>query len=135
MKKVLILLSLLICHAASAGNGVERGRIYIPSEVKLIPEVADYIARVLVNCSSDPKTELFKVANYKLRKDRVDQGIIDEYHSFKIDQFNVAGQRINSIELEIVDAEFSNYRNYDERLYIEKISDEQKTCSYKMGGL
>jgi len=131
MKKTFIIASLIVSSIAWAGNGVERGLIRLPDNAKLSSEVKDYLSRMLGQCIHQSESELFKVSHYELQLDRVDQGIIDEYHTFVIAQLSPSGEVLNQIEMKLLDASFSNYRHYDERLSIEKLNDRQKTCRFK----
>lgn len=131
MKKIVLILCLVLSQQTWAGNGVERGLIRLPENADLSREVQDYLSRLLGKCVQQSATELFKVSRYQLELDRVDQGIIDEYHSFEIVQLNQAGEVLNQIELKVLDASFSNYRHYDERLSVEKLIDRQSACRLK----
>lgn len=130
MKTIVLLAMLLTSQALWAGNGVERGLIRLPENIDISFEVKDYLSRVLGKCAQGPETELFNIAKYYSKLDRVDQGIIDEYHTFIIDEVSKKGKVLNRIELEVLDASFSNYRHYDERLSIEKINDQQSACRF-----
>lgn len=121
-------LSLLISNFSWAGNGVERG-VVVSGVVQFeVPEVSQFLIKQLANCKLGQGLETFNIKSVQQTRDRVDQGIIDIYYSIELEHLSTDGQILNSLSMEILDSDFSNWRNYEEKLSVNLIKDQNNFC-------
>ena len=113
---------------SSAGNGVERGRVVLGRELSLDVEITKYIGKKMVRCTRDIKSDYFVVNKVKIEEDEVDQGIVDLYYTVDLDHKNKKGQLINKVSVEVEDADYSNWRKYEEKLSLKLLRDKNKLC-------
>lgn len=125
MKKALMVLVLGLSTQAFAGVNLDTSR------VELNPEISKYLSQVLTKCSlSHVGEETFAVEKMNIKKVRVDQGIVDEYYTFDISYKAFRNDEIvNSITVEVLDADFDNWREYSEKLSYEIKSDANGFCT------
>ena len=126
--KLSITLSYLLSSTVIAGNGVERGRILFSGHHSIKAEIRDYISKKLSNCLQDMNTEYLAVSDMKVIEDEIDQGITDLYYTIDLLQHNSSGEILNEISIEVEDADYSNWRKYEERLSIKYLRDTHKLC-------
>lgn len=126
--KYLILILTFFSTLSFAGNGVERGSVMIEGASNINPEIKRYVGKVLLKCTNDSEGDHFEVEELTTRKERIDQGIIDVFYKIKLK--HIANKKIilNSITIEILDSDFHNWRNYEEKLSYEVINDQNKRC-------
>lgn len=121
------LISLLLGNT-HAGNGVERGRIIVSNNFDLKPVIANYLESKLSTCSIGLIGESFKVDSLTVKKDRVDQGIVDLYYKMDVTHLDQNGISLNKLSVEIEDSDYSNWRRYEEKLSFEILNDENNHC-------
>lgn len=126
--RVMILLNLMFVSVAFAGNGVERGSVMIKGASDINPEIKSYIGKVLSKCSSNLEREHFEVEEVSTRRERIDQGIIDVFYKFKLKHIAEKNIVLNSITIEVMDSDFHNWRNYEEKLSFEVVNDQNNSC-------
>ncbi|EPZ49600.1 hypothetical protein M902_0906 [Bacteriovorax sp. BAL6_X] len=127
MKKLISLL--LICLTTYAGNGVERGRVILTGQFNIQKEIRSYLSKELTKCSLGLTQERFDIKNIAITKDEVDQGITDFYYKIELTHFDNIGNNLNDIKIEIEDADYSNWRRYEEKLSIQLLSDVRGNCN------
>ena len=124
-----LLLFIYIGQSAFAGNGVERGSVMIQTKSEVSSEITNFLAKKIDSCFvSQEQTLTFVVNELTLNRVRIDQGIIDIYYHF--DGTIVNGNKIilENVKVEILDSDFHNWRNYEEKLTIESTSNNIKNC-------
>lgn len=124
----ILIAGFLMSGTAFGGNGVERGSVMIKGASDINPEIKDYVGKVLSKCSSDAEREHFVVEELVTRSERVDQGIIDIFYKFKLKHIVEKNVVVNSLTIEVLDSDFHNWRNYEEKLSYEVINDQNKRC-------
>jgi hypothetical protein len=112
-----------------AGNGVERGRVLMPLDSHVKQEVTSFLSKQVSICSKNFEEDTFHVTHFDLKKDEVDQGIVDHYYKFDLLQINNIGEEINEISIEIEDTDYSNWKVYEEKLSIQFLKDKNKLCN------
>lgn len=129
MKSLSIFLLLAVTISTSfAGNGVERGRLINQSGFGLKAEIESYLHKKLKNCALESSADSFVVDSIELKKDEVDQGIVDLYYRMDITHKNKSGRKVNDLSIELEDSDYSNWRKYEEKLSIEVLKDTNKLC-------
>lgn len=129
--KLLMNLLLFICvgQAALAGNGVERGSVMIQTKSEVSSEITNFLAKKIDSCFVTQKQNLtFVVNELTLNRVRIDQGIIDIYYQFDGTIVNGNNVVLENVKVEILDSDFHNWRNYEEKLTIESTSNNIKNC-------
>ena len=124
----IILLSCVLSAQAFAGNGVERGSVMIKGASDINPEIKDYVGKVLTKCSADLDKEHFEVEELSTRRLKIDNGITDIFYKFKLKHIAEKNIILNSITIEVLDSDFHNWRNYEEKLSYEVVNDQNKRC-------
>ncbi len=130
MKNVFLPLFLILTTSLNtfAGNGVERGRIVFNSSNDLNIEITNYVEGQLSRCTVGLAKGVFNLSKIEERKERIDQGITDIYYLMSIQHLDENGNSLNQIEIEVLDSDFSNWRNYEEKLSIEFKADNNNMC-------
>lgn len=130
MKFLSLFFTLLLSLNLYAGHGVERGSIRIDDNKNIRPEIKRFIEKQLERCTNGEKDETFNLDKLEVNEYRVDQGIIDvEYHL----QFTYDAVRndvlTNTIKVKILDSDFDNWRDYEEKLSLEITYDQNNFCN------
>lgn len=83
MKKLILILTISLYYSvnAFAGHGVERGVAKLDDAGLLNGVISEYLSKRLAVCASGATNEVFNVLDVKLTRDRVDNGIIDDYYT------------------------------------------------------
>nr|BDT28396.1 hypothetical protein BHI3_18620 [Bacteriovorax sp. HI3] len=122
MKKMILALVLAMTAQANAYTLVSNHKF---GEV----EIEKYLNTKLAKCSLGYADEVFTVTNVQTREHRVDQGIIDVYYTITLKYESVRNDVIqNGLVVEILDADFDNWREYSEKLSFEVLKDENSFC-------
>lgn len=82
----------------------------------------------MVRCIQNTKTDYLQVKGISIEEDHVDQGIIDLYYTVDMLHKNAKGNVLNEVSIQVEDLEFSNYRQYEERLTIKVLKDRNQFC-------
>lgn len=122
------LISLTISLSTSAGNGVERGRLILSENQYLGKEIKNFISKRMVRCINNVKTDYLQVKEISIEEDEVDQGIVDLYYTVDMLHKNSKGKVLNEVSVEIEDADYSNWRKYEEKLSIKVLKDTNQLC-------
>lgn len=126
--KIIVIFLAILSFSASAGNGVERGSVMIRGNSELSPEIKSYVAKVLSRCSSNLEEEHFQIADVSTLYQKIDQGITDVFYRIKLNHHSEKKELLNTVTLEILDSDFDNWRDYEEKLSFEIIKDQNKRC-------
>lgn len=113
-----------------AGNGVERGRLIMTGQFKIQKEIKNYLSKKIARCSLGIREEKFDIRNISITKDKVDQGITDYYYQIQLAHIDNKGINLNDITVEIEDADYDNWRRYEERLSIQLLNDVNGNCKF-----
>ena len=129
MKKLILILTItLSCSmSAFAGHGVERGLVKIDNGGLLGSEITSFISRKLMACASGVANEVFNVMKVKLKKDVVDNGIVDYYYTVDLG-YLVNGENMAGLEVKIIDWSLSNYDSIDQKISFEVSQDNSGLC-------
>ena len=129
---MLLTFSLIILSStASAGNGVERGSVMIKAsgeETNISPEILKFLSKKLARCSSVNRSEYFEVSEVSIRREKIDQGIIDYFYKIELNHISENAESLNKVTVEILDSDFHNWRDYEEKLSLEILNDQNKQC-------
>lgn len=126
--KYLVLLTLVFSlNSFASGNGVERGSAMINTNGVLNNEIVKYLGKQLQKCAPY-SNDSFIIKSVKEESLRVDQGIIDLYYNVDLVQKNSKGEKVNEIHVRVLDSDFDNWRNYEEKLSIEVFKDKNNLC-------
>lgn len=129
MKSLYISMLILISISSTlGGNGVERGRVVNTSSFGLKTQIKNYLGKQLSNCHMQSKNDSFMVNKIEVEEDEVDQGIVDLYYKMDITHHNQYGNKINDLSVEIEDADYSNWRSYEEKLSLSVTKDINAFC-------
>ncbi len=131
MKKtsLVIFFTLFTTVNAFAGHGVERGLVKINDAGKLETIISKFISKKLKSCSLGLSNELFTVENVKITRDRVDNGITDLYYEIDLSYDAERNDVItNDITIKVLDSDFHNWRDYEEKLTFEVTADANNFC-------
>lgn len=123
-----ITLFIALTTQVMAGNGVERGSVMIKGHSDISSDILNYLSKQLVKCSSSHVAQNFSIKNLSLRKDRIDQGIIDLYYRIDLIHQDQSGKKLNDLTIEVLDSDFDNWRQYEEKLSMEIINDQNNFC-------
>lgn len=126
--KVFLLITMLLPLVSNAGNGVERGRVVLGRDFHLDKEIKSYIGKKMVKCTKDISNDYFLVKNVEIEEDNVDQGITDLYYTVEMEHKNKLGKTLNKVAVEVEDADYSNWRKYEEKLSLKFLVDKNKLC-------
>lgn len=122
MKKMILALALAISAQTQAYTLVSNHKFGVA-------EVEQYLNAKLAKCSLGYADEVFTVTNVQTRNHKVDQGIIDVYYTVTLKYESVRNDIIqNDLVVEILDADFDNWREYSEKLSFEVVKDENSFC-------
>jgi hypothetical protein len=116
---------------ALAGNGVERGSVMIKNSKEIDamnPEILKFLSKKLVRCSNTIQSDYFEVSEISLRREKIDQGIIDYFYKIKLNHISKNAESLNRITVEILDSDFHNWRDYEEKLSLEILNDQNNQC-------
>lgn len=128
MKKLILILTLSLLSAQSfAGHGVERGSVNIDDGGLVNRDISAYIAKRLAACSQGVAGELFSVLNMKVKKDKVDNGIIDYYYTVDVG-YSVNGEAMAGLEIKLIDWSLSNYDTIEQKISFEVSQDHSGLC-------
>lgn len=96
----------------------------------LNPEIVKYLEKKLVVCTLDRGDEVMTVEKITVREDHVDNGITDLYYTIDITYDAVRNdQTTNDIRVNVLDSDFDNWREYEEKLSFEITYDRHKFCN------
>lgn len=96
----------------------------------LNPEIANFLANKLTKCTLDIGNEVFYVEKIQTRNIKIDQGITDVEYTIDITYDAVRNDVLtNDIRVVVLDSDFDNYKNYEERLSLEIIYDRNNFCN------
>jgi len=130
--KIHLILQLFIVFiysiSTNAGNGVERGRIVLNRDIFLEKEIHNYLDKKISNCLINNTSDYFVVNKISILEDEVDQGIVDLYYTIELQHKDKSGNIVNNVEVEVEDADYSNWRKYEEKLSLKLIRDKNKLC-------
>ncbi len=129
--KIAVIFSILIFSlSAFAGNGVERGSVMIKpmNQSPFNDEILKFLKKTLVRCSNNDKLEYFEISEVTLRKERIDQGIVDLFYKIKLNHVGLGEDSINTLVVEVLDSDFHNWRDYEEKLSLEILNDQNNKC-------
>lgn len=129
MKKLILILTIsLACSMnAFAGHGVERGLVNVDDKGLLDKVISLFISKKLAACSQGVTGETFSILNLKVKKDRVDNGIIDYYYTLDLG-YSVDGENMAGLEVKLVDWSLSNYDTIDQKISFEISQDNSGLC-------
>jgi len=85
------------------------------------------ISRRLEESSQGVAGETFSILNLKVKKDRVDNGIIDYYYTLDLG-YSVNGENMAGLEVKLVDWSLSNYDTIDQKISFEISQDNSGLC-------
>lgn len=130
--KVFLILVLVMSFSGPlwAGNGVERGSVMINTSSEISSEIHNYLGKELRKCSDREKKNAFVIKSISLRKQKIDQGITDLYYRINLIHQDHAGRYLNDLTIEVLDSDFHNWRQYEEKLSMEIINDQNNMCTY-----
>lgn len=123
-----ILIALTLSTTALAGNGVERGSVMIKGNKEISSDILNYLSKQLTKCSDSNTLESFSIKNLSQRNHKVDQGIIDVYYRIDLIHQDQSGKKLNDLTIEVLDSDFDNWRQYEEKLSMEIINDQNNFC-------
>jgi hypothetical protein len=96
----------------------------------LKPEIANFLKKELVKCTLDAGNEVFYVENIKTKSIRVDNGIVDVEYTIDITYDAVRNDVLtNTLKVVVMDYDFNNYKNYEERLTMNIVYDQNNFCN------
>ena len=128
MKKLILILTLSLLSAQSfAGHGVERGLVNIDDGGLVNRVISAYISKRLTACSQGVAGELFTIMNIKLKKDKVDNGVVDDYYTVDVGYY-VNGEAMASLEIKLIDWSISNYDTIEQKISFEVSQDHSGLC-------
>lgn len=128
MKKLILILTLSLLSLQSfAGHGVERGLVNVDDRGLLDRVISGYISQRLAICSLGVAGEKFSVLDLKIKKHKVDQGIIDTYYTIAIG-YSVNEENLGALEIKLTDWDFNNYKTLDEKIAFEVSQDHTGLC-------
>ena len=122
---------IILSSGASAGNGVERGSVMIKTsgeETIISPEILNFLSKKLAHCSNTNSSEYFEVSEVSIRREKIDQGIIDHFYKIELNHISEKAESLNKVTVEILDSDFHNWRDYEEKLSLEILNDQNKQC-------
>ena len=125
------LLVMNISFSAFAGNGVERGSVMIKTSSDVNSEITNYLSKKLDSClgmEANAENYTFVVNDVLLNRVRIDQGIVDLYYHFEGNILDGNKVILENVRVEILDSDFHNWRNYEEKLSVESISNNINNC-------
>ena len=130
--KIFLILALVMSFSSPlwAGNGVERGSVMINTSSEINSEIQNYLGKELRKCSDSKKKNSFSIMSISLRRHKVDQGITDLYYRIHLIHQDHAGRYLNDLTIEVLDSDFHNWRQYEEKLSMEIINDQNNMCNY-----
>jgi hypothetical protein len=128
MKKIILILTLSLLSAQSfAGHGVERGLVNIDDGGLVNRVISAYMSKRLSACSQGVAGELFSVLNLKVKKDKVDNGVIDYYYTVDVG-YSVNGEAMAGLEVKLIDWDYSNYDSIEQKISFEVSQDHSGLC-------
>lgn len=123
MKIVVGLLFLISTLSAFADVNLVLNRANLPAEI------TGYLTKKLATCSLGLSEETFEITKLDVKKIRVDNGIIDVLYTIELGYTSFRNDVIyNDVTVEVMDSDFSNYKNYEERLSFNVIYDRNQFC-------
>ena len=121
---------LFLSFNAMAGHGVERGGIKINDSKDINPEIIRFMEKNLEKCTLGDRDEEMNIEKIETNEIRVDQGIIDVEYNFVISYDAVRNDvNSNTIKVKVVDSDYDNWRNYDEKLSLDITYDQNNFCN------
>ncbi len=128
MSVVNLVLSLFLSMTAYAGNGVERGRLINGTQNHINFEILNYINRNLIPCQANQPEHQFYITQVNEARDKIDNGITDIYYQMQLKQISSRGQLVGQMELEILDSDFHNWKDYAEKLSFKVLNKKGNFC-------
>ena len=131
MKKTILVSLFVVLNSlnAFAGHGVERGLVQINDGGKLETIITKFLSKKLKSCSLGIKDENFTVLSVVVTEDRVDNGITDLYYEINLSYGAVKNDVItNDITVKVLDSDFDNWKDYEEKLSSEISYDRNGHC-------
>jgi len=123
MKTIIITLLALVTVSSYAAT------IEVQNNV-LKSEIAEYLNKNLVRCTLDIGNEIFYVEKVQKKEIRIDQGITDVEYTIDVTYDAVRNDVLtNTVRVVLLDADFSNYKNYEERLSMKITYDQNNFCN------
>jgi hypothetical protein len=128
MKKLITFLTLSLLSVQSfAGHGVERGLVNIDDGGLVNRVISAYISKRLTACSQGVAGELFSILNIKLKKDVIDNGIVDDYYTVDVG-YSVNGEAMAGLEIKLVEWALNNYDTIEQKISFEVSQDQSGLC-------
>lgn len=128
MKKFILILTLSLLSVQSfAGHGVERGLVKVEDGGLVNREISAYISKRLAVCSQGVAGEVFSILNIKLKKDKVDNGVVDDYYTVDVGYY-VNGEAMAGLEIKLIDWSISNYDTIEQKISFEVSQDHSGLC-------
>lgn len=121
MKNAVIALVMLVSAQAFGSVNLDLG------SNKMDREVAGYLAKRLEACSQGVAQEVFTVMNVAVKKDVVDNGIVDYYYTVDV-LYAVNGEAMGAVEVKMVDWSLSNYDTIEQKISFEISQDHASLC-------
>lgn len=94
---------------------------------KLDRDVAGVLARKLEACSQGVAEEKFSVLKVEVKKDVVDNGVVDYYYTIAVG-YSVNGEALGAVEVKMVDWSLSNYDHIDQKISFAISQDHTGLC-------
>ena len=94
---------------------------------KLNSDLTSVLARKLEACSQGVAEEKFSVMKVEVKKDVVDNGIVDYYYTIDV-LYAVNGEAMGAVEVKMIDWSLSNYDNIDQKISFEISQDHASLC-------
>ncbi len=94
---------------------------------KMDRQVSEYLAKRLEACSQGVAQEVFSVMNVVVKKDVVDNGIVDYYYTVDVG-YAVNGEAMGAVEVKMVDWALSNYDTIEQKISFEVSQDHTGLC-------
>ncbi len=94
-------------------------------------EITNYLSKKLDSClkaDADSNQYSYVVNDVLVNRVRIDQGIVDLYYHFEGNILSGNKIILENVRIEILDSDFHNWRNYEEKLSVESISNNINNC-------
>lgn len=121
MKSALIAMVLMVSAQAFGSVNLDL------NNNKLSRDLTDYLAKRLAVCSQGVAGESFVVYKLDVKKDVVDNGIVDYYYTVDLG-YVVNGENVGALEVKMVDWAYSNYETMEQKVSFEISQDHTNLC-------